>query len=46
MLKFTYLFNFGLVGALVVPGMVNQGASVEQLTQAIETTDNALRSIA
>ncbi len=45
MLKFTYLFNFGLVGALVVPGMVNQGASVEQLTQAIETTDNALRSL-
>jgi len=45
MMKFTYLFNFGLMGALVVPAAIQQGTSVEQLTRAIRSSDKALDSL-
>lgn len=45
MLKFTYLFNFGLMGALVVPAAIQQGTSVEQLTHAIRSSEQALESL-
>jgi len=44
MLKFTYLFNLGLVGALVVPATM-QGGDPRQLENSIQSTDQALASL-
>lgn len=45
MLKFTYLFNFGLVGALVVPAAVQRGTSLDQLNGALESTNSSLEAL-
>lgn len=42
MLRFTTLFNFGLVGALIAPAALQQGSSTEQLEKSISSTDQAL----
>ncbi len=42
MLKFTYLINFGLAGALIVPSVAQQLAGVEQLENSIASTDQAI----
>ena len=44
MLKFTYLFNFGLVGALVVPAAL-QDAGTAKLERSISATDQALAAL-
>jgi len=44
MLKFTYLVNMGLVGALVVPAAI-QGGDAHQLESSIRVTDQALASL-
>lgn len=45
MLKFTYLINFGLAGALIVPSMTQQLGSVEQLESSISNTDQAIAAL-
>jgi len=45
MLKFTYLVNFGLVGALVVPSAIDRGQSTQQLGRALDSTERALDSL-
>lgn len=45
MLKFTYLINFGLAGALVVPSMTQQLGTVEQLENSIASTDQAIQAL-
>lgn len=42
MLKFTYLINFGLAGALIVPSLAQKMGSIEALDKAIFETDQAL----
>jgi tetratricopeptide (TPR) repeat protein len=44
MLKFTYLFNFGLVGALIVPAAL-QGGGIEQMERSLRSTEQALASL-
>jgi len=45
MLKFTHLFNLGMVGALVVPAALQDPASPQQLERSIATTDQALGAL-
>jgi tetratricopeptide (TPR) repeat protein len=44
MLKFTYVVNLGLVGALVVPATL-QGSGVRQLEDSLRATDQALTAL-
>lgn len=44
MLKFTYLVNLGLVGALVVPATL-QGGGLRQLEQSLSATERALTTL-
>lgn len=45
MLKFTYLINFGLAGALVVPAVTQQLDSVQQLEKSISSTEQAIQNL-
>jgi len=45
MLKFTYIFNFGLAGALIVPTVVQQNSSVEHLEKSIHSTEQSLEAL-
>ncbi len=45
MLKFTYLINFGLAGALIIPSVTQKLGSVEQLEQSIADTEQAIESL-
>lgn len=46
MLKFTYLINFGLAGALIVPSVAQKMGSIEHLESAIANTDRAIENLA
>ncbi|MFT7484352.1 MAG: tetratricopeptide (TPR) repeat protein [Candidatus Paceibacteria bacterium] len=45
MLKFTTLFNFSLVGALVAPAALQKGSSSAQLERSLDATTQALASL-
>ncbi len=45
MLKFTYLINFGLAGALIVPSVAQKMGSIEHLENAIANTDLAIEGL-
>ncbi|MFT7670496.1 MAG: hypothetical protein ACI8X5_003205 [Planctomycetota bacterium] len=45
MLKFTHLFNFGLVGALVVPSVVQQEPNTQELTRSLQANAQALEAL-
>lgn len=45
MLKFMHLFNFGVVGALVVPAALQDSSGASQLERAIAATEHSLQSL-
>lgn len=45
MLKFMHLFNFGVVGALIVPAALQDMSGVGQLERSIGATERALQSL-
>lgn len=45
MLKFTYLVNFGLAGALIVPSVAQKMGGIEALEDAIANTDRAIQNM-
>lgn len=45
MLRFTTLFNFSLVGALVAPAAFQKGSSATQLEKSLDMTERALQTL-